>query len=36
MENLYIRANAKDYADLLESVAQLQRGRCAPRTLTDE
>jgi len=36
LENLYIRSNAKDYSELLESIHQLKKGRGRARELVDE
>ena len=36
LENLYIRNNAKDYNELLESIQQLKKGRARIRELVDE
>ena len=36
LENLYIRSNEKDYAELLESIQQLKNGNSRIRELIDE
>ena len=36
LENLYVRSNAKDYNELLESIQQLKKGRGKVRELVDE
>ena len=35
LENLYIRSNAKDYAELLESIRQLKKGSGRIRELIE-
>ena len=36
MENLYIRSNRRYYDELIESIAQLKKGKCQKRDLVDE
>lgn len=36
MENLYIRSNRRYYDELIESIAQLKKGKCQKRNLVDE
>jgi len=36
LENLYVRSDPKEYADLMESIQQLKKGQGKVRELADD